>query len=296
MFAAGPPASILLYMLAPEKMTGWPNPPTSEERPYIAPAVSRFACARPPHGPRRHGQPRGGAQNQARSDPGLRLGSRYLCLARRQRAGADQDPLHADRRALRGDARGACGCWAIFSGCKSAANGSRGMWRRPSPTSTRRWREVPRDQRPRVYLARGPDGLETGVVGSINTEIIERAGGLNVAEAAGPARAGARIDGAGDRRRSRDHPDLGPQFLRPRWQGPAVGWHPRRAGEARLSGADGALRLDRPAAVIQPGDRPEVAGGAVLSRQARPTTFAKPRATSIVCSIMWISATPSWKP
>ncbi len=35
-FAAGPPASILLYMLAPQKMTGWPNPPRPEERPYIA--------------------------------------------------------------------------------------------------------------------------------------------------------------------------------------------------------------------------------------------------------------------
>ena len=30
-FAAGPPASILLYMLAPDRMTGWPNPPTPEE-------------------------------------------------------------------------------------------------------------------------------------------------------------------------------------------------------------------------------------------------------------------------
>jgi iron complex transport system substrate-binding protein len=46
-------------------------------------------------------------------------------------------------------------------------------------------KSVPRNERPRVYLARGPDGLETGVVGSINTEIIERAGGRNVAEAAG---------------------------------------------------------------------------------------------------------------
>src|SRR5215475_9110990 len=36
-FAAGPPGSILLYMLAPETMTGWPNPPTAEERPFIAP-------------------------------------------------------------------------------------------------------------------------------------------------------------------------------------------------------------------------------------------------------------------
>ena len=33
-----------------------------------------------------------------------------------------------------------------------------------------------------MYLARGPDGLETGVTGSINTEIIERAGGRNVAD------------------------------------------------------------------------------------------------------------------
>jgi iron complex transport system substrate-binding protein len=45
--------------------------------------------------------------------------------------------------------------------------------------------EVPTGRRRRVYLARGPDGLETGVVGSINTEIIERAGGRNVVEAPG---------------------------------------------------------------------------------------------------------------
>jgi iron complex transport system substrate-binding protein len=35
-FAAGPPASILLYVLAPDKMLGWPDPPRSEERKYIA--------------------------------------------------------------------------------------------------------------------------------------------------------------------------------------------------------------------------------------------------------------------
>src|SRR5690606_28341467 len=45
--------------------------------------------------------------------------------------------------------------------------------------------QVPPGKRPRVYLARGPEGLETGVRGSINTEIIERAGGVNVAEAPG---------------------------------------------------------------------------------------------------------------
>jgi iron complex transport system substrate-binding protein len=45
--------------------------------------------------------------------------------------------------------------------------------------------DVAQDARPRVYLARGPEGLETGMKGSINTEIIERAGGRNVADDGG---------------------------------------------------------------------------------------------------------------
>jgi len=44
-------------------------------------------------------------------------------------------------------------------------------------------RAVPDAQRPHVYLARRADGLESGNRGSINTEIIERAGGLNVVDA-----------------------------------------------------------------------------------------------------------------
>ncbi len=41
---------------------------------------------------------------------------------------------------------------------------------------------IPQDRRPCTYLARGPTGLETGLKGSINTEIIERAGGVNIAD------------------------------------------------------------------------------------------------------------------
>jgi iron complex transport system substrate-binding protein len=44
-------------------------------------------------------------------------------------------------------------------------------------------RSIPEAQHPRVYLARRPNGLETGNRGSINTEIIERAGGVNVVDA-----------------------------------------------------------------------------------------------------------------
>lgn len=40
---------------------------------------------------------------------------------------------------------------------------------------------VPPDKRPRVYIARGPRGLETGIAGSINAEALELAGARNVA-------------------------------------------------------------------------------------------------------------------
>ena len=48
--------------------------------------------------------------------------------------------------------------------------------------------EVAENARPRVYLARGPEGLETDMKGSINTEIIERASGRNVADDGGMTR------------------------------------------------------------------------------------------------------------
>ncbi|MGO4837624.1 ABC transporter substrate-binding protein, partial [Rhizobiaceae sp. 2RAB30] len=41
---------------------------------------------------------------------------------------------------------------------------------------------VPAEERPRVYLARGEDGLETSTTGSINAEILASAGAVNVAE------------------------------------------------------------------------------------------------------------------
>src|ERR671924_687148 len=35
-FAAGPPAMVLLYVLAPDRMIGWPRAPHPEEMAYIA--------------------------------------------------------------------------------------------------------------------------------------------------------------------------------------------------------------------------------------------------------------------
>ena len=183
-FAAGPPASILLYMLAPEKMTGWPNPPTPEERPYIAPAYRDLPALGRLTG-------RGGTANlevvlNVKPDLIFDFGSvrdTYASLADNVQEQTKIPYVLVDGRfeatpaslRLMGDvlgvkARGeelARYVEQTFAEIEAVLAG------------------VAPDQRPRVYLARGPDGLETGVAGSINTEIIERAGGRNVAEAAG---------------------------------------------------------------------------------------------------------------
>ena len=54
--------------------------------------------------------------------------------------------------------------------------------------------KVPANNRPRVFIARGPGGLQSAVKGSGLTEVVERAGAFNVAQAAAgstPGRGGA---------------------------------------------------------------------------------------------------------
>ena len=48
-------------------------------------------------------------------------------------------------------------------------------------TIKERIEKIPENRRPRVYYARGPRGLETGLGGSINVETIEFLGARNVA-------------------------------------------------------------------------------------------------------------------
>ena len=183
-FAVGPPASILLYMLAPEKMSGWPNPPTAEERRFIAPAYRRLPALG-------HLTEHGGTANleavlKAKPDLILDLcpvGDTYVTLANTVQQQTKVPYILIDGRfeatpaALRllGDILGVRARGeelARYVESTFAAIGSV-------------LKSTPEDKRPRVYLARGPDGLETGVVGSVNTEIIERAGGHNVMAAAG---------------------------------------------------------------------------------------------------------------
>lgn len=180
-FAAGPPASVLVYVVAPETLTGWPRALRPEERDYIAEPYRDL-----PETGRLTG--RGGEANLERvleiaPDLILDFGSvrdTYVDLADRVQEQTGIPYILIDGRfentpeALRllGEVLG-----RSERGDRLARDAEETFARIETILA-----DVPEEDRPRTYLARGPDGLETGMKGSINTEIIERAGGVNVAD------------------------------------------------------------------------------------------------------------------
>jgi len=171
-FPAGPPAAIFLYTLAPELLIGWPRANRPEEREFLLPDVG----ARPEVG-RLTG--RGNTANlevvlSLKPDLILDIGSvnpTYVSLADRvqQQTGIPYALL---------DGR--------FDGIAAAYRTLGALIGRPADgetyariaedtikTITDRTAVMPKGGRPRVYYARGPRGLETGLGGSINVETIE---------------------------------------------------------------------------------------------------------------------------
>jgi iron complex transport system substrate-binding protein len=179
-FAAGPPAAIVLFTLAPEKLLGWTRKPSPEEVAFLPqeyrdlPGLGRLTG-------------RGNTVNleavvAANPDLVVDLGSvgpTYASLADRVQEqtgipaillGGRLDELPSAYRALgpilgvpeRGE-RLARDIEAILND----------VHRRIAP--------IPPKERPRVYYARGPEGLDTALTGSINVEALDFVGAENVA-------------------------------------------------------------------------------------------------------------------
>jgi iron complex transport system substrate-binding protein len=180
--AAGPPASVLLYMLAPEKMIGWVIKPRDNVLPYLLPAVRNL-----PEVGRLTG--RGGTANvesvmAAKPDLIIDVGTvnpTYLSLAERVQSQTGIPYVLIDGRfdKTAGSVRLLGSIIGVGERAEQLAKRTEEML----AETDRIVQSVPEAQRPRVYLARRADGLETGNRGSINTEIIERAGGINVVDA-----------------------------------------------------------------------------------------------------------------
>jgi iron complex transport system substrate-binding protein len=179
-FPAGPPAAIMLYTLAPELLLGWPRANRPEECEFMLPDI----CRRPEVG-RLTG--RGNTANlevvtALAPDLILDVGSvreTFVSLADRVQQQTGIPYALLDGRLVETEkAYERLGALVHRNG--EAAERARYV-AETKRTILGRIAQVPPDRRPRVYYARGPRGLETGLAGSINVEAIEFLGAVNVA-------------------------------------------------------------------------------------------------------------------
>jgi iron complex transport system substrate-binding protein len=184
-FPAGPPAAILLYTLAPDLLAGW----TRATRPDEAAFLTAEAAALPEIGRLTGRDNTANVEAVLRHRPDLVLdygdtGPTYVSLADRVQAQTGLPTLLLDGALERIPATyrqlGEILDRRLAAETLASA-AQRILDAALTDADTLRARG-----RPRVYYARGPRGLETGLAGSINTEIIEFVGAENVATRLGP--------------------------------------------------------------------------------------------------------------
>jgi iron complex transport system substrate-binding protein len=179
-FPAGPPAAILLYTLAPDLLLGWPRANRAPELEFLLPDVG----GRPEIG-RLTG--RGNTANlevvlALKPDLIVDAGSvteTYISLA--ERVQAQTGIPYALLNGRFGEIPASYRTLGALVGRVKEAETLAAYAERTMAAVQERVAQVPTTERPRVYYARGPRGLETGLGGSINVETIEFMGARNVA-------------------------------------------------------------------------------------------------------------------
>jgi iron complex transport system substrate-binding protein len=183
-YAAGGPASVFLYTLAPEKMLGWNRPPSPEERAFVPARYAELPTLGRLTG-------RGNTANvevvlAARPDLIFDYGS--LTSTYRSLADRVQQQTGVPYLLLDGSLSAIPRAYTLAGDLLGVPDRARELARhaeRLLADTDRRVEGVPADRRPAVYYARGPRGLETAARGSINVESIERMGARNVADRLG---------------------------------------------------------------------------------------------------------------
>jgi iron complex transport system substrate-binding protein len=188
--AAGPPAAILVYALAPDAMIGWVGPPADDAKPFLLPqardlpATGRLTT--------RGQEPDLARIAKLKPDLIVDFGSitpNYVSLAEKIQKGTQVPYALIDGRLdrLPKTLRLAGEVMGRPERAEALAAYAEQSLARIDAVRTK----VPAAQRPRFYLARGSDGLQSAVKGSGLTEVLERAGGINVVE--GPAQRGGAV-------------------------------------------------------------------------------------------------------
>src|SRR5262245_54407131 len=174
-FPAGPPAAIFLYTLAPELLLGWPRANRADEREFLLPDIG----SRPEVG-RITG--RGNTANlevvlALKPDLILDVGSTsatYVSLADRV-----QEQTRIPYALLDGRFAGIAATYRTLGALIGRPDDAERLARYTEDTLKTilgRIEPIAANERAKVYYARGPRGLSTGLGGSINVETIEMLG------------------------------------------------------------------------------------------------------------------------
>ncbi len=184
-FAAGPPAAIALFTAAPDLLLGWTNAFRAAEKEFVP---ERYGAL--PETGRLTGR---GNTTNLETVIGLKpdliidygtVAATYVSLANRV-----QEQTGIPYVLLDGNFDQIAASYLLLGEVidrRDAAEGHASYASNLLRSLDRAIGAIPAAKRPRVYYGRGPTGLQTGLAGSINTEIIERAGAVNVAAALGP--------------------------------------------------------------------------------------------------------------
>lgn len=181
-YAAGAPAAILLYTLAPERLIGWNRALTEDEKAFMPPAYREL-----PELGRLTG--RGDTANvesvlKTRPHVILDYGATtptFVSLADRvaRQTGVPYVLIDGSFRRIPQSYRQL----GRLLGAQARAEELAAYAERVLTDVEAIVARIPSARRPRVYYGRRPDGLETGRSGSINVELLDVVGAVNVAAA-----------------------------------------------------------------------------------------------------------------
>jgi iron complex transport system substrate-binding protein len=178
-FPAGPPASVMPFTVAPEKMLGWTRAPGPEARPFLP---ARYAEL--PEIGRLTG--RGNTvnlENVVRLAPDLVLDVGSTTATYVSLADQVQEQTHIPAVLIGGrlaetatTLRTVGSLLGVPERAEALARYAEAVLGGVQEAVTK----IPSAERPSVYVARGPRGLETTVAGSIGSEVVDLVGARNV--------------------------------------------------------------------------------------------------------------------
>ena len=177
-YPAGAPAAILIWCVRPDALVGWSRPLGPAQRALMPAAAGRL----PTLGMLTAGGPTANLEGVAARRPDLvidygDLGPGYSALAEhtRKRLGLPYSVI--DGRLLRTPAA------LLETGRLLGAESRARRLAESADAILRAWSRRRGQGGPSFYYARGPDGLETGLAGSLAVEVMEGAGWRNVVTA-----------------------------------------------------------------------------------------------------------------